>query len=142
MHVKIYIEKMSKNVRKLRILASQNPPKIHPKYLQNRRPKKHGIFQRFLFEKAFVARAPTLDFCWQGHSFVSFSQNSVLRFWNAFWVRKTSQKPSRNDVRTLPKSMPKTCCFSTSIFSGFGLDFGASWASNLEPSWPKNGKNH
>ena len=25
--------------------------------------------------------------------------------------------------------MPKTCCFSTSIFSGFGLDFGASWAS-------------
>ena len=27
--------------------------------------------------------------------------------------------------------------FSTSIFSGLGLDFGASWASNLEPSWPK-----
>ena len=31
--------------------------------------------------------------------------------------------------------MPKTCCFLTSIFSGFGLDFGGSWASNLEPSW-------
>ena len=31
--------------------------------------------------------------------------------------------------------MPKTCCFLTSFFSGFGLDFGASWASNLEPSW-------
>ena len=25
--------------------------------------------------------------------------------------------------------MPKTCCFSTSIFSGFGLDFKRSWAS-------------
>ncbi len=25
--------------------------------------------------------------------------------------------------------MPKTCCFSTSIFSGFGVDFGRSWAS-------------
>ena len=32
--------------------------------------------------------------------------------------------------------MPKTYCFSASIFSGFGLDFGGSWASNLEPSWP------
>ena len=27
--------------------------------------------------------------------------------------------------------MPKTCCFSTSIFSGFGLDFGGSWASKI-----------
>ena len=25
--------------------------------------------------------------------------------------------------------MPKTCCFLTSIFSGFGLDFGGSWTS-------------
>ena len=25
--------------------------------------------------------------------------------------------------------MPKMCCFSTSIFSGFGLDLGRSWAS-------------
>ena len=32
--------------------------------------------------------------------------------------------------------MPKTCCFLTSFFSGFGLDFGASWASKMEPSWP------
>ena len=31
--------------------------------------------------------------------------------------------------------MPQTGCFSTSAFSGFGLDFAASWASNLEPSW-------
>ena len=31
--------------------------------------------------------------------------------------------------------MPKTCCFLTSFFSGFGLDFGASWASKMEPSW-------
>ena len=25
------------------------------------------------------------------------------------------------------------CCFSTSIFSGLGLDFGTSWASKMEP---------
>ena len=33
--------------------------------------------------------------------------------------------------------MPKTCWFSTSIFWGFGLDLGGSWASKMEPSWPK-----
>jgi hypothetical protein len=26
-------------------------------------------------------------------------------------------------------------CFLTSIFSGFGLDFGGSWDAKLEPSW-------
>ena len=32
--------------------------------------------------------------------------------------------------------MPKTYCFLTSIFWGFSLDFGRSWASKMEPSWP------
>ena len=27
------------------------------------------------------------------------------------------------------------CCFSTSIFSRLGLDFGRLWASKMEPSW-------
>ena len=31
--------------------------------------------------------------------------------------------------------MSKTCRFSTSIFSPFGLDFGGSWAPKMEPSW-------
>ena len=101
----ICFEKSSKKVRKSRILASQNHPKIHSKCFRKRCPNKHVIFQRFWLEKASVARAPTLDFCWQGHSFVSFSQNSVFRFSHAFLVPKTSQKPSRNDVRALPKSM-------------------------------------
>ena len=36
--------------------------------------------------------------------------------------------------------MSKMCRFSTSIFQGFGLDFGGSWASKMEPSslfWPQ-----
>ena len=44
------IEKTSKKMRKSRILASQNPPKTHPKCLQNRGPKNHAIFHRFLLE--------------------------------------------------------------------------------------------
>ena len=31
--------------------------------------------------------------------------------------------------------MPKTCRFSTSIFSRLGLDFGGFWAPKMEPSW-------
>ena len=42
---------------------------------------------------------------------------------------------ARRYVRSTWNSMPKTCCFLTSIFSGFGLDFGGSWASKMEPSW-------
>ena len=118
------------------ILASQNLPKIHPKSTQNRHPKKHAIFLGFLLEKWFVAKAPTSISYWFLQYFLLVGHFSSNRFLHAFSVPKTYQKPFQNDVRTLPKSMLKTCCFSTSIFSGFGLDFGASWASNLEPSWP------
>ena len=50
-------------------------------------------------------------------------------------VPRTYQKTYQNDVRTLQKSMLKIYCFFTLIFLGFGLNFGSSWASNLEPSW-------
>ena len=47
---KFCFEKTSKKVRKLMILASQNPPKTLPKCFQNRTPKKRAIFHRFLLE--------------------------------------------------------------------------------------------
>ena len=132
---KICFEKKTKNVRKLKFLASQNHPKILPKCLRKRCPNKHTISHRFLLDFGCLSQRPTLQFCWQGHSFVSFSHYSLFRLLHAFWVQKTYRKPLQNDVRTLPKSMPKTCCFLTSIFLGFGVDFGWSWASKLEPSW-------
>ena len=69
--------------------------------------------------------------------FVDFSHNSMFRFWRAFLVRKTYQKPFQKGTGTPQKSMSKTCCFLTSIFWSFGLDLGASWVSKLEPSWLK-----
>ena len=60
---------------------------------------------------------------------------------DAFWLQKTSQKPFQNEAETTKKSSLKTTCFLTSIFSRLGFDFGVSWASKLEPSWPKNVKN-
>ena len=50
-------------------------------------------------------------------------------------IEKTYQKPFQNEVRTLKQLMPKTCRFLTSILGDFGLNFGGSWTSNLEPSW-------
>ena len=126
-------EKTSKRVRKSRFW----PPKTIPKSIQNRCPKKHAILDRFLFIFCCMLQEPTSKKRAPTQCFVSFSHNSVYHFLHALLVQKTYQKPFQNDVRTLPKSMLKMCCFLTSIFSGFGLDFGESWASNLEQSWLK-----
>ena len=113
LHSKFCIEKTSKKVRKWRILASQNPPKMGPKCLQNRCSKKHAILHRFFLEKASVAKAPTSISYWFFQYFLLVGHVSSNRLWDAFFVPKTYQKPFQNDVRSLPKSMPKTCCLLT-----------------------------
>ena len=62
---------------------------------------------------------------------------SLHRFGHLFCLCKTHRKPFQNGVRTMEKSIPKTWRLSTLIFSGFGIDFGCSGTSKLEPSWPK-----
>ena len=114
---------------------SQNPPETHPKSFQNRCLRKHTIFHRFLRDFCCLLQEPTSKKRAPTQCFVNFSHNSVYRFEHTFSVQKTYQKPFQNEVRTLLKSIAKTCCFSTSIFSGLGLDFQGSGASKLEPSW-------
>ena len=63
------------------------------------------------------------------------SEEFVLLLFSGIFRSKNHPKTFENDVPTLPKSTLKMHWFSTSLFSGPGLDFGASWASNLEPSW-------
>ena len=135
---KIYFEKTSKNERKSKILLSQNPPKTLPKCVQNRIPKKHTIFDRFLTERLSAANMPTLIPYWFLQYFLLVGHISSNRFLHTFWFQNACQKPFRNEVRTLEKSMQKTYWFLTSIFWRFGLDFDASWASKMEPksqSW-------
>mgnify|MGYP001206107243 CR=1 FL=1 len=115
---------MTKKVRKSRFSATQNPPKILPKRLRNRCSNKHAIFHRFLLQRASVAKAPTSILYWFLQYKMALGRFSSSCFLHGFGVQKTYQKPLKNDVRTLTKSIPKTCCFSTSIFWGFGLDFG------------------
>ena len=119
-------EKTSKKIRKSWIWASQNLPKILPKCFQNRCPQRHAIFHRFLLDLLCLLQRPNLKFRAPTQCFVDVAQKTHLGFSHAFCIQKTYRKPFQNDVRTLQKSMPKTCCFLTSIFSGFGLDFGAS----------------
>ena len=128
-------------MRKSTIWASQTLPKTFPKSSQNRGSKKHTIFHRFLVNFCYLLQAPTSKIHQPSQCFVSFSHISMFRFSHTSFLQKTYQKPFQNEVRTLPKSMPKTYYFLTSIFSGFGLDFGRPWASNLEPSWPFLPKN-
>ena len=109
-------EKTSKKLRKSWILASQNFPKIHPKCLPNRCFKKHAIFHWFLLIFGCLLQDPNLKFHAPTQCFVSFSQKSNVRFWHTFSIQKTFQKPFQNEVRTLPKSMLKTCWFLTLIF--------------------------
>ena len=91
----------------------------------------------FLLIFGCLLQEPNLKFHAPTQCFVSFSQKSNVRFWHAFLVQKTYRKPFQDEARTFQKSMPKTGCFSTLIFSRLGLDFGTSWASNLDPSPPR-----
>ena len=124
-------------VRKSRILASQSRPKTLPKSSQNRCPKKHAIFHRFLFEKCSVAKMPASNPYWFLQYKMALGRFSSSCFLHGFGIQKTIQKPIKNHARANQKSISKTCCFFISIFSHFGFDFGRSWASNLEPSWLK-----
>ena len=47
---KFYMKKTSKKLPKSMVLGSPNPPKIHPKSIQNRASKKYSIFHQFLFD--------------------------------------------------------------------------------------------
>ena len=128
---------MTKKVRKSRFSATQNPPKILPKRLRNRCSNKHAIFHRFLLQRASVAKAPTSILYWFLQYKMALGRLSSNRLLRAFSIQKACRKPFQNIIRTSSKSMPKMCCFSTSIFSGLGSDFGGSWASKLEPSPPR-----
>ena len=114
---KISFEKMTKKVRKSRVSASQNPPKILPKRLRNRCSNKHAIFHRFLLQRASVAKAPTSILYWFLQYKMALGRFSSCCFLHGFGIQKTIQKRIKNHARATQKSISKTCCFLISIFS-------------------------
>ena len=68
-----------------------------------------------------------MHFASTGARFLRFSLKSCFCNFHACLVQKINQKSFQNEVRTHPKSMPKTSRFLTSIFWGSGLDFDGFW---------------
>ena len=125
--------------RKSWFLASPNPFKIHPKSIQNRCSRTSLISYAIVAQTFDIFKRRNLEninFPLGKSMFFRFSRKACLCGFRAFFLPKIIPKPFQNEVQTLQKSMPKTCWFSTSIFWGFGLDLGGSWASKMEPSWP------
>ena len=121
-------------------MASQ----IHPKTLQKSIPNRCS--RASLISYAIVAQTfdifkrrnlENINFPLGKSMFFRFSRKACLCGFRVFFLPKIIPKPFQNEVRTLQKSMLKITRFSTSIFWDFGLDLGGSWASKMEPSWPK-----
>ena len=90
--------------QKSKFWGSQDPPKILPKRLRNRCPKRHAIFHCFLFDSFlfFTLRfLENMHFASTGARFLRFSLKSRFCKIHAFLVKKTYQKPFQNEVRTL-----------------------------------------
>ena len=106
----------------------QNPPKTVPKCLPNRTPKKDAIFWQFLSFFGCPISLKSSFSLGKINIFESFAKNVFLQ--------RSIDFASKNLPKTLQKRRPKPSRidienrrFSTSIFSGFGLLFEASWAS-------------
>ena len=113
-------------------MASQNRPQTLQKSIPNRCSRASLISYAIVAQTFDIFKRRNLEninFPLGKSMFFRFSRKACLCGFGAFFLPKIIPKPFQNEVRTLQKSMPKTCCFLTSIFSGFGLDFGGSWAS-------------
>ena len=124
------VEKTSKKVRKTRILASQNPPKIHSKCLRHSPGPAHTAALR----PQFAFEALKCDF---------FALQKSSYFLLPFFLEKNAKimdfglpKPSQNPFKMPSKSMSHKTCIFSSIFCLFWL-FSAlcafSWKC-LKPS--------
>ena len=112
-------------------------PKTLPKSIQNRSKIEPRKNTRFFISFSSICLFFYLqflwisDFPWGKPLFLRFSRKSCFCNLHAFCIQKSSQKPLQNEARRVNKSMPKTCCFSTSIFSRFGLHFGRIGAPKI-----------
>ena len=110
------------------------PSKTLPKSIQNRCSRTNLIPYAIVAQTFDIFKRRNLEninFPLGKSMFFRFSRKACLCGFGAFFLPKLIPKPFQNEVQTLQKSMPKTCWFSTSIFWGFGLDLGGSWAAKL-----------
>ena len=118
-------------MRKSRMLASQNQPKIMPKRPRKRCPNKHAIFPRFLLEKASVARAPTSISYW----FFQYFCLSDMFLQIAFGMPFSYQKRTKNPSKTMSEPL-KNRCQKLVVFQHRFFGLSASISEPLGPPSP------
>ena len=135
LHSKFCIEKITKKMRKSSILASQNPPKIHPKCLQNRRPKKHASFHRFLLEFGCMLQKPTSKNVRPRSVLLAFHKFQFIAFGMHFRFKKPTKTLSK--TRTEPF---KNRCRKCVVFQHRFFQVSASIVEPLgPPTWNQVG---
>ena len=102
---------------------SQNLPQTRPKSRYKKTCHFYQIRHRFFV----VFRCTNIEILCAQPMFCKGFRCFTFSDWDRFCIRKTSQKPLRNHPETMIKSNLQTCCFSTSIFSGFWERLGTSW---------------
>ena len=116
------VEKTSKKTRKSRILASENPPKISPKCLQNRCPTKPAFFLLFLaYSDRFGLRALFLRS-------ENLAKTVVLLYYEHISIvclskPKATKKYRKNLPKTLPKRGPNPLKIDAKNVLFFNIDF-------------------
>ena len=134
---------MSQKTSQISIFRWLWPPKTFPKPFQTASqlalPKNMQCFIDFCALFLLFSMSDFLGiiiFLWRKSLFLKVSLKTCFCNRPSFLHRKTYQKRFKNDVRNLQKSTSKIDCFSASIFWGFGLVLGASWASKLDSKSP------
>ena len=113
-------------------------PNSFPKGSKNDVPKNMRIFMDFCWIFVACCKSRTLKFMRPRSVLLGFHKNQMFAFGKHFG----SEKPIKNHSKTRPELFHRfrKCTiyyYPVSIFSSFGLDFAALWASNLEPSPPR-----
>ena len=126
----------SKKMRKSRILASQNLPKILPKRLRNRCPKKHRNFHRFSIDFCRLLQKPNHDFVRMAIVFLGFYTIDAFACGIRFGSHNRAKNPSKTRSEPFKNRCQKYVVFyhrffrvSASILEGLG-----------PPSWSQVGR--
>ena len=116
---------------------SPNPSKIQLKSMSQKLCDFSSIFP----EKMLCRKSADIDFVLvfpiQNGSRTLFFKSLLAYILGPKSLPKTVPKRGLN----LSKIDVKNVLFFNIVFFASWSDFGASWASKLEPSWPPNGKN-
>ena len=114
---------------------SQNPPKIDLKSMFPKICTFSTHFWHFFF---FLISSTSWKYAFYLGKITIFKvlAKIILLQFSYIFLQKIVKKSFEHEARARKKLMPKTHPFLISTFLCSCIDFGRSWASELEPNWP------